>query len=295
MQSLLQVHDEVGTEELHPELHTSQNQAGAQSLQKVASLSSELASSEQRQGPPKWDLYREEGMYKPPYMLPGYTPSPAATVEQSSSGEALDAEAKRGRGSSRRQLSSRLDYDMPLFRGPFSSRQGEQYSHGQQQHGRRFDYDHEYEYPARRQGDLIPAHPRVQQQHGHEDSGDGNRKGPAGITVGLQSNGQVSDEFELPSNSLASKQQQEERVNAMRSSGYDREEAPPGFPAGPQSNGWGPKPLSSAAASQQHNDGMRLPGFAANPNRGMGMAAVHLGRQQQSQSGYHGQGGKRRK
>ena len=118
MQSLLQVDEEVGAEEPHPELHTSQNQAGARLLRKVDSLSSELASSEQRQGPPKRDLYKEEGMYKPLYMLPGYTPSPAATVEQSYSGGALDAEAKRGRGSSRRQLSSSQDWDTPLFRGP---------------------------------------------------------------------------------------------------------------------------------------------------------------------------------
>ena len=296
MQSLLQVDEEVGAEEFHPELHTSQNQAGARSLQKLGSLSSELASSEQRQGPPKRDLYKEEGRYKPPRRVwLGYTPSPAATAEQSYSGGALDAEANRGRGSSSRQLSSRLDYDMPLFRGPVSSPQGKQCSQRQQQHGHRFDYDREYEYPARHRGDLIAAHPRVQQQHGHENFGDGSEMGPAGITVGPQSNGRVSDEFGLPSNGLASKQQQEERVNAMRPPGYDREEGPPGFAAAPQSNGWGPKPSSSAAASQQHNDGMRPPGFAANPNRGMGMAAVQSGRQQQSQSGYHGQGGKRRK
>ncbi len=129
MQSLLQVDEEVGAEQLHPELHTSQNQAGARSLQKVDSLSSELASSEQRQGPLKRDLYQEEGMYKPPRRVwLGYTPSPAATVEQSYSGGALDAKANRGRGSSSRQLSSRLDYDMPLFKGPVSSPQGEQCS-----------------------------------------------------------------------------------------------------------------------------------------------------------------------
>ncbi len=131
--------------------------------------------------------------------------------------------------------------------------------------------------------------------------------GPAGITVGPQSNGRVSDEFGLPSDALASRQQQEEKDNVMRSPGYDREEAPPGFSVAPQSNGWGPKPSSSAAASQQHNNGMRPPGFAATPNRGMGMAAVQSGRQQQpspaaaqrtqqhSQNGHHGQGGKRRK
>jgi len=166
MQSLLQVDEEVGAEQLHPELHTSQNQAGARSLQKVDSLSSELASSEQRQGPLKRDLYQEEGMYKPPRRVwLGYTPSPAATVEQSYSGGALDAEANRGS----RQLSSRQDWDTPLFKGPVCSPQGEQYSCRQQQHGHRLHYDREYEYPARHRGDLIPAHPRVQQQHRHEE------------------------------------------------------------------------------------------------------------------------------
>ena len=143
----------------------SQNQAGARSLQKVDSLSSELASSKQRQRPPKRDLYQEEGVYKAPHMKPGYIPSAAATVEQSYSGGALDAEANRGS----RQLSSRQDWDTPLFKGPVCSPQGEQYSCRQQQHGHRLHYDREYEYPARHRGDLIPAHPRVQQQHRHEE------------------------------------------------------------------------------------------------------------------------------
>ncbi len=241
-------------------------------------------------------------------MLPGYRPSPAATIEQGYSIDALDAEAKRGRGSSSRQLSSRLDYDMPLFRGPVSSPQGKQYSQRQQQHGHRFDYDREYEYSARHQGDLISAHPRFQQQHGHENSGDDSEMGLAGVTVGPQSNGWVSDEFGLPSKSLASEQQQEEKDNARRTPGCDTQEAPPGFSVAPQSNRWGPKPSSSAAASQQHNDGMRPPEFAANPSRGMGMAAVQSGRQQQRHEGpslaarqrtqqhsQNGQGGKHRK
>ena len=93
---------------------------------------------------------------------------PAATLEHSYSGGAQESEANRGGGSDSHQLSSRLVRDMPLFRGPVSSSQGDnhRFLHNQQQHGHRFDYDGEYEYPARRQGDLNPAHPRVQQQHG---------------------------------------------------------------------------------------------------------------------------------
>ena len=166
-QSLLQVDEEIDVEERHPQLRNSDNQAGpagASSLPKD-SLSSELASSEQRQGPPKVDLYRETGRYKAPWMWDGYSPSPAATMEQSYSDGAEDSEAIRGRGSSSRQLSSRLDRDMPLFTGPaLSSWQGKQkqrYSHGQQQHGQRFEYDHEYDYPARHRGRLDPSSPQV--------------------------------------------------------------------------------------------------------------------------------------
>ncbi len=215
MQSLLQVDEEVDA----PQLHNSEDL-----------LSSELASSEQRQGPPKLDLYREEGRYKPPYMWPGYSPSPAATVEQNYSDGAKESEANRGSGS--HQLSSRLDRDMRLFTGPVSSSQGDQkhsYSHVEHQHGHRFAYDRVYEYPARRRGDLNPAHPSVQQQHG--------------------------------------------------TFGYDDGMRPPGFPAAPKSNEWGPEPSSSGAASEQHDDGMRPPGFPANPNRGM--AAAQSGRQLQ--------------
>ena len=52
MQSLLQVGEEVDASQLH---------SSDEDL-----LSSELASSEQRQGPPKVDLYREAGRYKAP-------------------------------------------------------------------------------------------------------------------------------------------------------------------------------------------------------------------------------------
>ena len=79
MQSLLQVDDELDAEEVHPQLHHSES---ASSLQEVDSLSSELASSEQRQGTPKRDMTREEGRYKPPHMWPGCSPSDAAAAEQ---------------------------------------------------------------------------------------------------------------------------------------------------------------------------------------------------------------------
>ncbi|DBA83521.1 TPA: hypothetical protein ACH3X2_006445 [Trebouxia sp. C0005] len=36
-----------------------------------------------------------------------------------------------------------------------------------------------------------------------------------------------------------------------------------GFPAGPQSNRWGPEASISSAASELHDDGMRPPGFSA--------------------------------
>ena len=141
-QSLLQVDEEFDVEERHPQLRNSDNRAGpagASSSPKDL-LSSELASSEQRQGPPKLDLYREASRYKAAWMCDGYSPSPAATMEQSCSDGARESEAIRGRGSSRRQLSSRLDRDMPLFTGPVTSWQGNQkqkqrYSHEQQQHG----------------------------------------------------------------------------------------------------------------------------------------------------------------
>ncbi len=126
MQSLLQVDDELDAEELHPELHHSEKWAGASSLQRHGSSSSELASSEQGQDTPKRALYQEQGNF-----------------------------------------------------------------------------------------------------------------------------------------------------------GFDSEMGPSGFPASPQSNGWGPEPSSSAAASEQHDDGMRPPGFPATPNRSMGMAAAQSDRQQQ--------------
>ena len=47
--------------------------------------------------------------------------------------------------------------------------------------------------------------------------------------------------------------------------GFDSEMGPPGFLAGPQSNGCGPEPSNNAAASEQHDDGMRPPGFPATP------------------------------
>ena len=262
---MLQVDEEVNAEERHPQLRI-ENRAGASSSQKD-SLSSELASSEQRQGPPKLDLYKEAGIYKAPHMCAGYIPSPASAM------------------------------DMPLFRSPVSSPQGDQkrnYSQDdQQQHSHRFDYDHGFEYPARRRGDLNAAHPSCQQQHEYE-------MGPPGCTAGFQSNGRLSDELGLSSSPLAAEQQREEPDGGMR---------PPGFPAAPQRNGWGPEPLSSAAASEQHNDGMRPPGFPANPNTGMGMAAAQSGRQrheepsqaaaqrtqQQRQNGHHGQRGKQRR
>ncbi len=236
MQSLLQVDDELDAEEPHPQLHHSEKQAVASSLQNRDSLSSDLASSEQRQGTPKWDRYLEEGNYQPPHKWPTYLPSQAAATEQSYSGGAQGSEANRGSGSS--QLSSRLDWDMPLFRDPVISTQRHSYSHtaqgfGQQQQHDRFGYDHDYEYPARHRGNLYPAHPSVQQQHGHETFGFGSEMGP------------------------------------------------PGFTAAPQSDGWGPEPSSSAAASPQHDDGMRPPGFSSTPNRSMGMVAAQSGRQQQ--------------
>ena len=100
---------------------------------------------------------------------------PAAAVEQCCSDGAQESEANRGRGRDARQVSSRLDWDMSLFRGPVSSPQGNQkHRYSQQQHGHRFDYDGEYEYPARRPGDLTPACPRVQ-QHGTSRYADGMR------------------------------------------------------------------------------------------------------------------------
>ncbi|DBA79801.1 TPA: hypothetical protein ACH3X1_008462 [Trebouxia sp. C0004] len=67
----------------------------------------------------------------------------------------------------------------------------------------------------------------------------------------------------------------------MRPPGYDSEMGPPGGSAVPQSNGWRPEASSSAAASEQHDDGMRPPEFPANPKRSMGMAAAQSERQQQ--------------
>ena len=200
-------------------------------------------------------------------------------MEQSCSDGARDSEAIRGRGSSSRRLSSRLDRDMPLFTGPVSSWQGKQkqrYSHGQQQHGHRFEYDHEYKYPARHRGDLNPAHPRVQQQHGPGTFGDDIEMGPPGFTPDPQSSGWVSGELRLPSSPLASDQQEEEN---------DSEMAPPGFPLAPQSNGWGPGPSSNAAASEPHDDGMRPPGFPAKPTS----SAAARRTQQQRQNGQRGQ------
>ncbi|DBA89943.1 TPA: hypothetical protein ACH3X2_004432 [Trebouxia sp. C0005] len=206
LQSSRMVDEEVDAQERHPQLHNSENRAGASSLQKEYSLSSELASSEQRQGPPKVDLYREEGRYKPPHMWPGYTPSPAATVELSYSGGAQDSEVDSSKGSDGCQLSSRLDRDIPLFRSPVSTSQGNQkhrYSHKKQQHGLRFGCDHEYEYPAARQGELDPAHPRGE--------------GPPGFPAAPQSNGWGPG----PSSSAAATEQHDD---GMR---------PPGFPANP--------------------------------------------------------------
>ncbi len=284
MQSLLQVDDELDAEEVHPQLHHSES---ASSLQEVDSLSSELASSEQRQGTPKRDMTREEGRYKPPHMWPGCSPSDAAAAEQSYSGGAQDSEGNRGSGSS--QLSGRLDRDMPLFRDPVSSSQGDQkhsYSHDlrQQQHDGRFDYDHDYEYPARRRGNLYTAHPSVQQQHGHETFGFDSEMGPPGFTAGPQSDEWGSDEPGLSSSPPASEQQQykqEENDNCMRPPGYDSEMGPPGFPVGPKAMGGTPVASSSAAAFEQHDDGMRPPGFPATPNRSMGMVAAQSERQQQ--------------
>ncbi len=275
MQSLLQVDEEVDAEERHPQLRNSDNRAGASSSQKD-SLSSELASSEQRQGPPTVDLYREAGRYKAPWMWPDYSPSPAATVEQSYSDGAKESEANRGRGSSSRQLSSRLDRDTSLFTGPVSSWQGKQkhrYSHGQQQHGHRFEYDHEYEYPARHRGDLNPAHPSCQQQHGPGTFGDDSEMGPPGFTPGPQSSRWVSGEHRLSS---TEQQQQEEN---------DSEMAPPGFPVAPHSNGWGPGPSSNAAASDPHDNGTWPPGFPATPTS----SAAARRTQQQRQNGQRGQ------
>ncbi len=274
----LQVDEEVDAEERHPQLRNSDNRAGASSSQKD-SLSSELASSEQRQGPPKLDLYGEARIYKAPWMCPNYSPSPAATMEQSYSDGARDSEAIRGRGSSSRQLSSRLERDMPLFTGPVSSWQGKQkhcYSHGQQQHGHRFEYDHEYEYPARHRGDLNPAHPSCQQQHGPGTFGDDSEMGPPGFTPGPQSSGGVSGEHGQSGTPLASQQQEEEN---------DSEMGPPGFPVTPQSNGWGPGPSSNAAASEPHDDGTRPPGFPATPTS----SAAARRTQQQRQNGQRGQ------
>ena len=241
MQSMLQVDEEVGAEEGQPQLRISEHQAGASSLQKD-SLSSELASSEQKQGPPKLDLYREAGIYKAPHMWAGYIPSPAGAM------------------------------DIPLFRSPVSSPQGnrkQSYSQdNQQQHSHRFDYDHGYDYPARRRVDLNAAHPSCQQQHEYDTF----EVGPPGCTPGFQSNGRLSGGVGLSSSPLAAEQQREESDNGMR---------PPGFPAGPRRSGWGPKPSSSGAASEQHVDGMRPPGFPANPNRGMGMPATQSERQLQ--------------
>ncbi len=278
MQSLLQVDDELDAEEPHPQLHHSEKQAVASSLQNRDSLSSDLASSEQRQGTPKWDRYLEEGNYQPPHKWPTYLPSQAAATEQSYSGGAQGSEANRGSGSS--QLSSRLDWDMPLFRDPVISTQRHSYSHtaqgfGQQQQHDRFGYDHDYEYPARHRGNLYPAHPSVQQQHGHETFGFGSEMGPPGFTAAPQSNRWGPDKSALSSRSPASEEQhhqREENDNGMR---------PSGFKAATQSDGWGPEPSSSAAASQQNDNGMRPPGFKATPNRSMGMAAAQSGRQQQ--------------
>ncbi|DBA79802.1 TPA: hypothetical protein ACH3X1_008463 [Trebouxia sp. C0004] len=184
--------------------------------QKYDSLSSELASSEQRQGPPIPDLYWEAGRYKPPLGLSGYIPSDAGVSEQSKSGGAQDSEANRG--SKSRQLSGRLDWDMPFFTHPVSTSPGNQkhsYSHGLQQHDGSFSYDHDFEYPARRRGDLYPAHPSVQQQHGHETLGYDCEMGLPGFTAGPQSNGWVSDDLGLSISPLAAEQQRKEKDDGM--------------------------------------------------------------------------------
>ncbi|DBA69224.1 TPA: hypothetical protein ACH3X2_012971 [Trebouxia sp. C0005] len=63
MQTLMQVNDERDAKELHPQLHHSGRWAGASSLQRHGSSSSELASSEQGQDFPQQDLSQEQGNF----------------------------------------------------------------------------------------------------------------------------------------------------------------------------------------------------------------------------------------
>ncbi len=70
---------------------------------------------------------------------------------------------------------------------------------------------------------------------------------------------------------------------ALRSSSERGPETP--------SNGWDSEPSSSAAASEQHDDGMGPPGFPGNPNRSLGMAAAQY--MQQYQDGRSVRRGKR--
>ena len=127
--------------------------------------------------------------------------------------------------------------------------------------------------------------------------GSDSEMGPLGSPAGPQSNewgpGPSSSEQEqdTPSNGWGSDPSSSEQgqgtptralYQEQGNFGSDSEMGPSGFTASPQRDGWDSEPSSSAAASEQHDDGMGLPGFPGNPNRrSMDMAAAQSDRQQQ--------------
>ena len=136
-------------------------------------------------------------------------------------------------------------------------------SHGQQHsHLDRTDYDHEYEQSSiilsnthgcnqtcqdaaavNQQGDLNPAHPSVQQQHGHETFGYGSPLSyPSRVPQGTQLGPRAMSRVQTILGQQAPLQHQSSSStrgrNGMRPPGYDSKMGPPGFPAAPQSNGW---------------------------------------------------------
>ncbi|DBB04982.1 TPA: hypothetical protein ACH3X3_010259 [Trebouxia sp. C0006] len=84
-------------------------------------------------------------------------------------------------------------------------------------------------------GDLNPAHPSVQQQHGHETFGYGFPLSyPSGIPQGFRRSWANKHPGPLQHQSSSSTRGRD----GMRPPGYDSKMGPPGFPAAPQSNGW---------------------------------------------------------
>ncbi|DBA79806.1 TPA: hypothetical protein ACH3X1_008467 [Trebouxia sp. C0004] len=92
-----QVNDELDAEKLHPQLHHSETRAGASSLRKNDSLSSELV-SRGRALPYQTCTGKQAGTSRPT-CGPAIIPSDADVSEQSKSGGVQDSEANRGSNS----------------------------------------------------------------------------------------------------------------------------------------------------------------------------------------------------